>query len=213
LKLTPIDIRKWEFKKGVRGYDKYEVQAFLELASEEFEKLQQERREFEQKSKRLEKEIEEYRRVEKSLQDTLISAKETTDKSMQNSRKEAELIVGDAELHADKIMDSARKKASKIEDEITRLTVLRDSFAVKLKGMLNSQIELLELFEDVNKDEDENKVKEESIAVDKSDPESVIVEPVKENAHESDSEEQEQSPSASMMDDFLKEKSESNGPL
>ena len=211
MKLTPIDIRKWEFKKGVRGYDKYEVQAFLELASEEFEKLQQERREFEQKSKRLEKEIEEYRRVEKSLQDTLISAKETTDKSMQNSRKEAELIVGDAELHADKIMDSARKKASKIEDEITRLTVLRDSFAVKLKGMLNSQIELLELFEDVNKDEDENKVKEESIAVDKSDPEPVIVEPVKENTHESDSEEK--SPSASMMDDFLKEKSESNGPL
>ena len=211
MKLTPIDIRKWEFKKGVRGYDKYEVQAFLELASEEFEKLQQERREYEQKSKRLEKEIEEYRRVEKSLQDTLISAKETTDKSMQNSRKEAELIVGDAELHADKIMDSARKKASKIEDEITRLTVLRDSFAVKLKGMLNSQIELLELFEDVNKDEDENKVKEESIAVDKSDSEPVIVEPVKENAHESDSEEK--SPPASMMDDFLKEKSESNGPL
>jgi len=211
LKLTPIDIRKWEFKKGVRGYDKYEVQAFLELASEEFEKLQQERREFEQKSKRLEKEIEEYRRVEKSLQETLISAKETTEKSMQNSRKEAELIVGDAELHADKIMDSARKKASKIEDEITRLTVLRDSFAVKLKGMLNSQIELLELFEDVNKDEDENKVKEEVIAVDKSDPEPVIVEPVNENAHESDSEEQ--SPSANMMDDFLKEKSESNGPL
>ena len=211
MKLTPIDIRKWEFKKGVRGYDKYEVQAFLELASEEFEKLQQERREFEQKSKRLEKEIEEYRRVEKSLQDTLISAKETTDKSMQNSRKEAELIVGDAELHADKIMDSARKKASKIEDEITRLTVLRDSFAVKLKGMLNSQIELLELFEDVNKDEDENKVKEESIAVDKSDPEPVIVEQVKENAHEPDSEEK--SPSADMMDDFLKEKSESNGPL
>lgn len=211
MKLTPIDIRKWEFKKGVRGYDKYEVQAFLELASEEFEKLQQERREFEQKSKRLEKEIEEYRRVEKSLQETLISAKETTDKSMQNSRKEAELIVGDAELHADKIMDSARKKASKIEDEITRLTVLRDSFAVKLKGMLNSQIELLELFEDVNKDEDENKVKEEVIAVDKSDPEPVIVEPVNENAHESDSEEQ--SPSANMMDDFLKEKSESNGPL
>jgi len=211
LKLTPIDIRKWEFKKGVRGYDKYEVQAFLELASEEFEKLQQERREFEQKSKRLEKEIEEYRRVEKSLQDTLISAKETTDKSMQNSRKEAELIVGDAELHADKIMDSARKKASKIEDEITRLTVLRDSFAVKLKGMLNSQIELLELFEDVNKDEDENKVKEESIAVDKPNPEPVIVEQVDENAHEPDSEEK--SPSADMMDDFLKEKSESNGPL
>ena len=190
MKLTPIDIRKWEFKKGVRGYDKYEVQAFLELASEEFEKLQQERREFEQKSKRLEKEIEEYRRVEKSLQDTLISAKETTDKSMQNSRKEAELIVGDAELHADKLMDSARKKVSKIEDEITRLTVLRDSFMVKLKGMLNSQIELLELFDEVNTDEGEKVVRKEIIEEDKVDSEPVIHEQNDENVQESESEEQ-----------------------
>ena len=190
MKLTPIDIRKWEFKKGVRGYDKYEVQAFLELASEEFEKLQQERREFEQKSKRLEKEIEEYRRVEKSLQDTLISAKETTDKSMQNSRKEAELIVGDAELHADKLMDSARKKVSKIEDEITRLTVLRDSFMVKLKGMLNSQIELLELFDEVNTDEGEKVVRKEIIEEDKLDSEPVIHEQNDEDVQESESEEQ-----------------------
>ena len=211
MKLTPIDIRKWEFKKGVRGYDKYEVQAFLELSAEEFEKLLQERREFEQKSKRLEKEIEEYRRVEKSLQDTLISAKETTDKSMQNSRKEAELIVGDAELQADKILDSARKKVSRIEDEITRLTVLRNSFAVKLKGLLNSQIELLELFDEVNTDEEEKIVKKEFIDDDKPDSEPVIHEQGNEDVQESGSEEQTDPPS--MMDDFLKEKSESNGPV
>ncbi len=211
MKLTPIDIRKWEFKKGVRGYDKYEVQAFLELAAEEFEKLLQERREFEQKSKRLEKEIEEYRRVEKSLQDTLISAKETTDKSMENSRKEAELIVGDAELQSDKILDSARKKVSKIEDEITRLTVLRDSFSVKLKGLLNSQIELLELFGEVNTDEEEKVVRKEVIDDGKPDSEPVIHEKRNEDVQESGSEEQ--TPPPSMMDDFLKEKSESNEPL
>lgn len=163
MKLTPIDIRKWEFKKGLRGFDKYEVQAFLELAAEEFEKLQQDRREFEQKSKRLEKEIEEYRRVEKSLQDTLVSAKETTDRSMENSRKEAELIVGDAELHADKILEGARKKASNIEDEITRLTVLRDSFTVKLKGILNSQVELLDMFGEVNVEEKEFRVADDRV--------------------------------------------------
>ena len=211
MKLTPIDIRKWEFKKGVRGYDKYEVQAFLELAAEEFEKLLQERREFEQKSKRLEKEIEEYRRVEKSLQDTLISAKETTDKSMQNSRKEAELIVGDAELQADKILDSARKKVSRIEDEITRLTVLRESFAVKLKGLLNSQIELLELFDEVNTDEGEKVVRKEFIDDDTPNSEPVIHEQSYKDVQDSGSEEQ--THPTSMMDDILKEKSKSNEPL
>ncbi len=207
MKLTPIDIRKWEFKKGMRGFDKYEVQAFLELAAEEFEKLQQDRREFEQKSKRLEKEIEEYRRVEKSLQDTLVSAKETTDRSMENSRKEAELIVGDAELHADKILEGARKKASKIEDEITRLTVLRDSFAVKLKGILSSQVELLDMFGEVNVEEKEFRVADDKVED--------IVE-VKEQKDDEPEEppaispepESESNPFEDVIDDIVEEKSE-----
>ena len=209
MKLTPIDIRKWEFKKGIRGYDKYEVQAFLELAAEEFEKLMQDRREFEQKSKRLEKEIEEYRRVEKSLQDTLISAKETTDRSMENSRKEAELIIGDAELHADKVLESARKKVSKIEDEITRLTVLRDSFAVKLRSILSSQIELVEMFGEVNDDNVELNISEEILPDGDKEPEPVIqkaTEPM-DNEEVPKSEEQGH-PVDEMMDDLMEEKSE-----
>lgn len=207
MKLTPIDIRKWEFKKGLRGFDKYEVQAFLELAAEEFEKLQQDRREFEQKSKRLEKEIEEYRRVEKSLQDTLVSAKETTDRSMENSRKEAELIVGDAELHADRILEGARKKASKIEDEITRLTVLRDSFTVKLKSILSSQVELLDMFGEVNVEEKEFRVaddKVEDIVEVKEEKDDEPEEPPA-NAPEPESE---GSPFEDIIDDIVEEKSE-----
>jgi len=207
LKLTPIDIRKWEFKKGMRGYDKYEVQAFLELAAEEFEKLQQDRREFEQKSKRLEKEIEEYRRVEKSLQDTLVSAKETTDRSMENSRKEAELIVGDAELHADKILEGARKKASRIEDEITRLTVLRDSFSVKLKSILSSQVELLDMFGEVNIDEKELRIVESAVeeAAEKEEP---TIDDVKESSDSKPEAESESSPFEDVIDDIVEEKSE-----
>ena len=209
MKLTPIDIRKWEFKKGVRGYDKYEVQAFLELAAEEFEKLMQDRREFEQKSKRLEKEIEEYRRVEKSLQDTLISAKETTDRSMENSRKEAELIIGDAELHADKVLESARKKVSKIEDEITRLTVLRDSFAVKLRSILSSQIELVEMFAEVNDDDVELNISEEILPDGDKEPEPVIQKATEPMDNEEVSESEEQGhPVDEMMDDLMEEKSE-----
>ena len=207
MKLTPIDIRKWEFKKGMRGYDKYEVQAFLELAAEEFEKLQQDRREFEQKSKRLEKEIEEYRRVEKSLQDTLVSAKETTDRSMENSRKEAELIVGDAELHADKILEGARKKASKIEDEITRLTVLRDSFAVKLKSLLSSQIELLQMFGEVNIDEKELSVVGSDVE-EKVEIEEPTIDDLKKSPAEEPESEGESNPFEDVIDDIVEEKSE-----
>ena len=207
MKLTPIDIRKWEFKKGIRGYDKYEVQAFLELAAEEFEKLQQDRREFEQKSKRLEKEIEEYRRVEKSLQDTLVSAKESTDRLMENSRKEAGLSEGDAELHADKILEGARKKASRIEDEITRVTVLRDSFAVKLKSILSSQVELLEMFGEVNVEEKEFRIVENS-AEEIAEVKEKIVDDLEESPASDPENESESSPFEDVTDDVVEEKSE-----
>ena len=145
MKLTPIDIRKWEFRKAMRGYDKYEVDAFLEAASVEFERLLQERREFEQRCKRLEGDIEEYKRVEKSLQETLISAKETTDRSMENSRKESDLLISEAEIKAEKILDESRKRARAIEEEVTRLQVQKEAFVARMRSLLNSQIEILQI--------------------------------------------------------------------
>jgi len=39
LRITPLDIRKQEFKRAVRGFDRDEVSMFLEMVAEEFESL------------------------------------------------------------------------------------------------------------------------------------------------------------------------------
>ncbi|MFQ5630060.1 MAG: DivIVA domain-containing protein, partial [bacterium] len=43
MKLTPLDIKKQEFKKNLRGYDPIEVDAFLEMVANEFESLLREK--------------------------------------------------------------------------------------------------------------------------------------------------------------------------
>jgi cell division initiation protein len=48
MKLTPLDIRKQEFKRIMRGYDPVEVVTFLEMVASDLEealKLQKESRE------------------------------------------------------------------------------------------------------------------------------------------------------------------------
>ncbi len=39
MKITPLDIRKQEFKAGFKGYDKNEVNVFLEMIAKEMEEL------------------------------------------------------------------------------------------------------------------------------------------------------------------------------
>jgi len=154
VKVTPIEIRKYEFKKTFRGYDPDEVRYFLEMMADEMEALNREKISLEQKVNQYDKQLEEYRQIEKSMQNALIVAKETSDKSLANTRKESKLIIADAEARADRIVENARKEASKIQQEITRLKIQRDTFVVKIKNLLRSELELLEAMDEVKEIEE-----------------------------------------------------------
>ncbi|MCK4417859.1 MAG: DivIVA domain-containing protein, partial [Candidatus Latescibacteria bacterium] len=82
--------------------------------------------------------------LEKTLQDTLLTAQRATEATRTNSQREADLIVRDAQIRAEKIVDQARIQLSEIKQAIANLKMQKDSFLARLKALLNSQIELLE---------------------------------------------------------------------
>ncbi len=157
MKITPIEIRKYEFKKVMRGYDVDEVRYFLEMVADELESVNRDKLELESRVERVDTELSDYRQIEKSMQDALIVAKETSDKSIQNARKEAELILADAEAKADRIVEDARKEAVRIQSDVTRLKMQRDAFLVKIKNLLRSEMDLLQTVEEFDDDSDELK--------------------------------------------------------
>ena len=166
MKITPLDIRKQEFRKALRGFDKEEVMAFLEIVADEFERLNQENATLQEGASALESAIEEYRKMEKTLQETLLTAQATSEETRQNAKKEAELIVKEAQGEAqdiikksehkgNELIDEAEEKARKIEREgadietklerdIMELKRYRNSLTAKLKSHLSGQLELLE---------------------------------------------------------------------
>lgn len=117
MNITPLEIRQKTFEKEFRGFDKDEVNAFLLSLAQEWEKLQDERRESKYKLESTEKEIVKLKEVENSLFRTLKTADETSSNIIEQANKSAELHVKEAQIKADGMVHDAKSKAKNIIEE------------------------------------------------------------------------------------------------
>lgn len=143
MKLTPLDIKKQEFKRIMRGLDPDEVGTFLEMVADEFETVLRERNRLEDEILKLRTQLQDYQSVEKTLKQTLVNAQETVLHSRENSKREADMLVREAELQAEKIIEEAKIKLAKLKNELLVVRAQKDSFARRLRHLLESQLELI----------------------------------------------------------------------
>ena len=143
MKITPLDIRKQSFKKAFRGIDAEEVQAFLEMIAEEFERLNRENLEFKERERTLESEVKRYRDLEQTLQDTLRTAQKAADDVHENAKKEARLIIKEADIRGNRAIEKARNHVQMIRNEIVELKNQRDQFATRIQVLVQSQHDYL----------------------------------------------------------------------
>lgn len=147
MKLTPLDIKKQEFRKSMRGYDTIEVEAFLEMVADEFEALIREKNSLNDEVLKLKTQLRDYQSVEKALQDTLMTAQQSINESRQNSERQADLIVREAEIKAEKILEEAKLRLAALKNELVLVKSQKDSFARRLRHLLTSQLDLIEVLE------------------------------------------------------------------
>jgi cell division initiation protein len=147
LKLTPLEIRNQEFRKALRGLDAVEVQTFLEMVSEHYETIAEENKSLNRRIVELETKLKDYQENEKNLRETLLNVQEVKKQSEESSRRQADLIVKEAELKALEILENARKQTRLIREEVSWLKAQKESFINRLRHILVSQIELLSVME------------------------------------------------------------------
>ncbi len=145
MKVSPISIKKQEFNKSLRGYDTEEVQAFLEKLADEFDELQKENDSIKEELENANIHLVEFRRIEKNLQDTLLKAQESSSKAIDSAKKQTGLMVKEAEIKANQILEKARENANEIRDSVIKLREERDLLLSKLKAMIDSQAHLFEV--------------------------------------------------------------------
>ncbi len=145
--LSPIEIKKHEFGKAFRGCDLEEVRGFLDSIAGDLERLMEQNRSQASELERLRAENSAFQRVEHNLKDALLQAQDNLQKVQEASRKEADLVVREAQLQAENILREARKQAADIEREIEALGAKRDRFVRKLRILLSSELEILQMLE------------------------------------------------------------------
>ncbi|MCH7972952.1 MAG: DivIVA domain-containing protein [Bacteroidetes bacterium] len=145
MKISPLNIKRQEFSRRIRGYDKEEVDAFLTRLADEFENLQSENDALTKELENAKEKLSEYRRIEKNLQDTLLKAQENSSKSIESTKKQATLMVKEAEVKASQILEKAREDANEIRTAVIHLRDERDLIVSKLKSIIHSQAQLVEL--------------------------------------------------------------------
>lgn len=147
MKLTPLEIRKQEFKKAIRGLDPIEVQTFLEMVAEQYESILEENKSTNRRIIELETKLKDYQENEKNLRETLLNVQEVKKQSEESSRRQADLIIKEAELKGLEILEAARKQTRQIREEVSWLRSQKESFINRLRHILVSQIELLSVME------------------------------------------------------------------
>ncbi len=147
MKITPLEIKNQQFKKSMRGYDHIEVESFLEMVSNEVEDLIRENREQKDQLLQQETQLADYKNIEKTLQQTLMQAQETSGKSIENSKREGEIIVKEAEIKASQIVEKARLDFAHVKEEISHLKARKESVLSRLKVLLSSELNLMKALE------------------------------------------------------------------
>jgi cell division initiation protein len=143
--LTPLDIQKQTFSKSFKGYNAAEVTGYLHLIAEEIEQLIRDVDRLSRENAMLREDLHDHNQRERILKDTLLAAQHVSEEVKNNARKEAELIVKDAELLSDRLISQAMSRVADLERMIQDLKIERRMARNKLQGTLDTIQQLIML--------------------------------------------------------------------
>ena len=152
--LTPADIENKEFKKEMRGYSISDVNNFMKEVAMSYEKIYQENLGAMDRIGMLTDAVKQYKSMEDTLRNALSVAKGAGDDIKTNAHGQAQVIIKDAEAKAAEIINQAAKEVADINYRYEEMKRSVEVFKAKVVSLLNSQLEIIKDYSDINKDTD-----------------------------------------------------------
>ncbi|MDQ6418952.1 DivIVA domain-containing protein [Paenibacillus sp. LHD-117] len=141
--LSPLDIHNKEFSRRLRGYDEDEVNEFLDQVIKDYESLIRENKEIQNQMLNLQEKLNHFSNIEETLSKTIIVAQEAADEVRNNAKKEAQLIIKEAEKNADRIVNDSLNKSRKVALEVEELKKQASIYRARFRTLVEAQLELL----------------------------------------------------------------------
>jgi len=161
MKMTPLDIQNHKFRNRLWGHDPEEVAIFLEMAAAEMEERIKENQFLTDELSRAKSQLAEFREREQTLKETMMMAQKIAQDMKNNVVKEAQVILSEAELEADRILERAQTRVVELEEKILELKRSRLLLEEDLRATLTTHLKLLEVGREAEAEqaEQEGKVK------------------------------------------------------
>ncbi|MCD6224304.1 MAG: DivIVA domain-containing protein [Deltaproteobacteria bacterium] len=161
MKTTPIDIQQQQFKVKFRGFDIHEVDSFLEQMADTFEVMQRQTENLNDKIHRLELENHGYKEREDTFKRAMLNSQKVLEQIKDNANKSAEIIIADAEVKAERILNRAHNRLSQLHEDITELKRQRMQIEVQIRSIIETHTKLLDMGKEETKllDDVDSKVK------------------------------------------------------
>ena len=145
--LTPIDIQNQDFAVKLRGYDADEVDDFLDLIGADYEKLYKENIELRDKVSSLKNELEHYKQMEQTLQQSIMLAQKAAEDIEKNAAQKADVIMSEAQTKSQDAVRITEEELAKKRNELSRIKLEVEGFKARIKGNLSGILEIVEKME------------------------------------------------------------------
>ena len=173
---TADEIRQITFEKVMRGYRPEDVESFMENIADEFEALEKEKRDLEEKLYLLAEKVEQYNAEEESIKTTLINAQRLGESIVSDARVKADNVIREATIKKNDIISSAYNEIEGTEEVLNRLRKEVSDFKRNILSLYKTHIESLSTLPDERAEEQHEEIVEEELVQE----ETVMDEPVQE---------------------------------
>jgi len=138
--LTPLDVRRYDFGRALRGYDPERVDQFREQVAEELERLSRLNQELDSKAKGFHEQLRAFRERDKALNEALVSAQQLRTEISEQAEREGQLVIREARAQGERLLDEARTELHRLEHELTALERGRRTYVAQFRAVLERQL-------------------------------------------------------------------------
>ena len=138
--LTPLDVRRYDFGRAMRGYDPARVERFREQVAEELERLTRQTVDLDTRAKGFHEQLRAFRERDKALNDALVSAQQLRNEIRESAEREASLIVREARAEGERELEGMRSEMRRLETQLADLERARRAHLAQLRQMAERQL-------------------------------------------------------------------------
>ncbi len=143
-KITPNEILQKKFSQALKGLKPEEVYDFLKLLAAEFEEMLRENLVMAEKVKQLEEAVEEYRHMETTLKNTLIASQKIGQEIKEEAERKSNLVIRESELDAAKIIQKAKQRKERLEEETYQLLNQHKRFRAEFMALVETHRKMVQ---------------------------------------------------------------------